>query len=120
MWEIYWLTRLDGMFKLCEVSTTIFIIIIFLLSLGCVTASGEDKEILKKLIKALKLTIAPLIISILGLVFIPSTSEALLIFGLGATIDYLKTNDKVQQLPDKCINALDAWVESLSEEKDKK
>lgn len=31
--------------------------------------------------------------------------------------EHLQDNEKVQQLPDKCVDALDAWVESLSEEK---
>lgn len=37
----------------------------------------------------------------------------LLIYGVGTTLDYLQDNEKVQQLPDKCVDALDAWVESL-------
>lgn len=41
----------------------------------------------------------------------------LLIFGIGGSIDYLKSNDVAKQLPDKCINAIDAWVSSLTTEK---
>lgn len=40
----------------------------------------------------------------------------LLIYGVGTTLDYLQDNEKVQQLPDKCVDALEAWVESLSKE----
>ena len=54
--------------------------------------------------------------TILGIVFIPSEQDMLLIYGVGTTLDYLQDNEKVQQLPDKCVDALDAWVESLSEE----
>lgn len=49
-------------------------------------------------------------------ILIPTTKEALLIFGIGGSIDYLKSNDVAKQLPDKCINALDAWVENLNKE----
>ena len=45
----------------------------------------------------------------------PNTKEAMLIFGIGTTIDYVKQNDTLKQIPDKCINALDAWVDSLTE-----
>ena len=38
----------------------------------------------------------------------------MLIYGVGTTIDYVKQNNTLQQIPDKCINALDAWVESLT------
>ena len=40
----------------------------------------------------------------------------MLIFGVGSTIDYIKSNETIQEIPDKCINALDAWVESLNKE----
>lgn len=36
---------------------------------------------------------------------------------LGGTIDYIKSNETAKQLPDKCIKALDKWVENLNEEK---
>ena len=39
----------------------------------------------------------------------------MLIYGVGTTIDYVKQNNTLQQIPDQCINALDAWVESLTE-----
>ena len=51
--------------------------------------------------------------------FVPSTKEALMIYGIGSTIEYLKSNEKAMQLPDKCINALDAWVEELNKEEKK-
>ena len=34
-------------------------------------------------------------------------------------IDYIKSNDKAKKLPDKCIDALDKYIESLNKEKDK-
>lgn len=58
-----------------------------------------------------------LAISVLGIVIIPTKQDMFLIYGVGTTLDYLQDNEKVQQLPDKCVDALDAWVESLSEEK---
>ena len=47
----------------------------------------------------------------------PTTKEAMLIWGVGTTIDFIQENETVQQLPDKCVNALNAWVDSLNEEK---
>ena len=43
-----------------------------------------------------------------------------MIWGVGGTIDYVKSNDTAKQLPDKCIKALDEWVESMYEEEKKK
>ena len=48
---------------------------------------------------------------------IHSKNEVLLIYGVGGTIDYIKSNDTAKQLPDKCIKALDKRVENLNEEK---
>ena len=46
-------------------------------------------------------------VSVLINLFIPTTNQALLIYGVGGTIDYIKSNDTAKQLPDKCIKALD-------------
>ena len=56
-----------------------------------------------------------LFVSIPLQIFIPNTKEAFLIYGIGTTVDYLKNNEKVTNLPDKCIDALDSWMESLNE-----
>ena len=56
---------------------------------------------------------------IVGLInfFIQTTNEALMVYGIGGTIDYIKSNETAKQLPDKCIKALDKWVDNLNEEK---
>lgn len=38
--------------------------------------------------------------------------------GIGMAIDYIKENDAVKNLPDKCINALEEWVDSIEEDKE--
>lgn len=44
-------------------------------------------------------------------------NDALLIYGVGGTSDYVKSNETAKQLPDKYIKALDKWVDNLNEEK---
>lgn len=63
--------------------------------------------------------IATLVLIVIN-IFIPTKNEALLIYGVGGTIDYIKSNDKAKQLPDKCIIALDKWVENLNEDNNQK
>ena len=49
--------------------------------------------------------------------FTPTTKELYMIYGVGGTIDYLKENPKAQEIPDKCINAIDKWLDmQLKEE----
>ena len=54
---------------------------------------------------------------IISFIFTPTTKEALAIYGIGGTIDYIKQNPTAKQIPDKCINALDKWVDSWGVEK---
>lgn len=53
------------------------------------------------------------IISVLGRVFVPTEKEMTMILGLGQTIDYIQENKTIKELPDKCVEALDAWVDHL-------
>ena len=109
--EIYWITRLDGLSILFGFMFGIPAVLAFISFLSN-HAAGDNINIGWK-----KCRIASFIVGVLGFVFVPSKSDALLIFGVGTTIDYLKSNETIQQLPDKCVDALDAWVESLSEDK---
>jgi hypothetical protein len=76
-----------------------------------------EKKARKNCEKAMKVSIISFIIGLLGVTFIPTTKEALLIYGVGGTIDYLKQNPTAKQLPDKCINALDKWIDDLGIER---
>lgn len=48
--------------------------------------------------------------------FVPTTNEALLIYGVGGMIDYIKSNDTAKQLPNKCVKALDKYLDNLTKE----
>lgn len=114
MREIYWITRLDALNGLLEVfiaiSAIVSIIFAFLYfidkSAGC-----KETPFFKRIVQN---SIPAFIISTLLYVFTPTKEDMFLIYGIGGTIDYIKQNDKAKQLPDKCINALDAWVDSLN------
>ena len=51
-------------------------------------------------------------ITLLLAVFTPNKKELYFIYGVGSTIDYLKSNDTAKQLPDKAIKALDKWLDT--------
>lgn len=108
--EIYWITRLDSLYLLLVIFTIVSGITLFAL---LIIGYCEDLE---KLIKSAKQIAIFLIISAAGLVFCPTQKEMLMILGLGQTIDYIQENETIKELPDKCVEALDAWVESLTKE----
>lgn len=112
MSELYWITRLD------VANTIIFLFLVFSI-IGFVIALSkalehdafESKEpnIYKKCFKAFSISSA---IFVLLCIFIPSERDALLIYGVGGTIEYIKSNETAKQLPDKCIQALDQLIDS--------
>lgn len=59
-------------------------------------------------------------VSVFMNILIPTTNQALLIYGVGGTIDYIKSNDTAKQLPDKCVKALDEYLDNLTKEENQK
>lgn len=132
MSELYWITRLD---ILCDILNVIAIITGMLTGASlvvCIVAKtqGEiaDYESARNENKAIYEIWKPIrnwaavafALSLPLCIFTPRAKDAMLIWGVGSTIDYLKGNSTVQQLPDKCIDALNRWVDSLGAEEEKK
>ena len=127
--EIYWITRLDPINTIATIAVIIGIVLSVLLYAlylgfngqaiydavrGYETKVKENTGYKNTCKNILRYTIPTAIVGSLMLVFIPTTKEALLIYGVGGTIDYVKSNPVAKQIPDKCIIALDKWVDSLS------
>ena len=43
-----------------------------------------------------------------------------MIYCVGGTIDYIKSNKTAKQLHDKCIKALDKYLDNITKEENKK
>ena len=131
--EIYWITRLDA---ICDFLTVIAVVSFVISVVMCAFAihnkfvadecleGGEHYNCHMQRFKIFlnyfkRSIIVALVLSVIN-IFIPTKNEALLIYGVGGTIDYIKSNDTAKQLPDKCIKALDKWVDNLNEEKQDK
>lgn len=56
----------------------------------------------------------------IGSAFLPDKQDLLEIYGIGGTIDYIKRNDKAKELPDKVVDALTRYVDSIEKEKEDK
>ena len=124
MKEIYWIQRLDGLSALFETMLVLSIIALIVLGVALLimwmNAYDEtDCGIIEDTKRRLPLVIISLAVGTLGTIFVPTTNEVLAIFGIGGTVDYIQDNEKLQQLPDKCVEALDLWVESLKEDSEK-
>lgn len=130
--ELYWITRLDAIDTLFTIAMVIGLIAVAIFSIvyyvnngqaiyensrGRESYSEEYRGYANTCLKGLRYSIPITLISLILFVLTPTTKQAMLIYGVGGTIDYLKENPTARQLPDKCIKALDKWVDTLSENK---
>ena len=117
--EIYWITRLDmingwllafGLISGIIMGATAIMYIVF--------KSDNDENSMGIIRSILKPSTRVFFICLPLSILTPTKDEAMLIWGVGSTIDYIQDNETAKQLPDKVVNALDAWVESLSDDKE--
>lgn len=105
-------------FGVCIVALSILAMLFLAFILVTNTLEGYDKPPI--CLKLLKLSAVSTLIGFLMCVFIPSTKSLLIIYGVGGTIDYVKENKDANKIPDKCIKALDKYLDdALKEDKDK-
>lgn len=129
MEEIYWITRFDGicvflgLITILSIITTIIVFFIGLFKRSCASIYPEGSQNWKRYIDTSKTCfyfakryVIVFFVSGFMNIFIPTTNEALLIYGVGGTIDYVKSNKTAKQLPDKYIKALDKLVDNLNKE----
>ena len=131
MEELYWITRLT---YICNFLTAVAVVS-FLISATmaifamCNRFEANDYEEggkyynyymqrFKMFLSYFKRLIFVAIVACLINFFIPTTNEALMIYGIGGTIDYVKSNETAKQLPDKYIKALDKYLDNINKEEE--
>lgn len=121
MEQLYWITRFDGLLMVFDTILICFGVLGGILTLILAIENTDlENRIFDSIVKYLKIFAVTFIITLTVKAFVPSTKEALMIYGVGSTVEYLKSNEKAMQLPDKCIDALDAWVEELNKKERKR
>ena len=116
----YWITRLDSIDSLLTVLAVVACITFFICLIGWGVTFDEDCY--KNFESAYKVRryfkkgffsslIAFTLFSCVN-TFLPSTKDAYIIYGVGGTFDYLKSNEKAKELPDKVIEAANLYVDS--------
>ncbi len=120
MSDLYWLGVLGNLHDCGDVAFILSIIVLLGLGIWTMTFGSEYDEPFKKIKRTFKCSIYAFVFGITISVFIPSTKSLLIIYGVGGTIDYLKENKDANKIPDKCIKALDKYLDdALKEDKDK-
>ena len=120
--HMYWITRLSSIHDaflfvfIIAVIVAVFTGIIVLLS----SNDKDDYACFKQAKKRFITAIVAVVLNGIGLVFVPKTNEALLIYGVGTSIDYVDNNETIKQLPDKAVQALDKYLDSLNKDSENK
>lgn len=119
MSELYWLNVLGNLHELCGFVAVLCIFVLAILGFYvflCSTDGEKPSPIIKKVLKD---SFFVLVFGLFGCLFIPSQKTLFIIYGVGGTIDYLKENKDANKIPDKCIKALDKYLDdALKEDKD--
>lgn len=116
---MYWITRLSSirdafLFILIIAATVAVLTGIIVLSFS--NDDEDDNACFKRIKKCFITAVVSVVLSGIGLVFVPKTNEALLIYGVGTTIDYVD----IKQLPDKAVQALDKYLDSFNKDGENK
>lgn len=134
MWDLYWIQRLGAINTVCipvfivSIIATVALLIAYYCNIteyikyrhiqSFFHDAVEARRCAKICSKFLRISIPVAVISLIGLVFVPTTKEAYMVWGVGGTIDYLKSNETAKKLPDKAVKALDKWADSFLESKE--
>lgn len=121
METMYWIDVIGNISTTATILTVIFAIVavIYLVITAVVISEGADDDDVKFGKKWFKRLGVATIVFLIVSVFTPSTESMCMIYGVGGTIDYIKSNETAKQLPDKVVIALDKYIDSLNEDKEK-
>ena len=115
--EMYWITRCDIILTISWILLALSVVFIMLLIYGRIELLYEDEEDelgVKPFIKKYQKKVIIFALILVGIItFMPSTRDAYIIYGVGGTLDYLQSNPTAKKLPDKCIEALDKFLDSI-------
>ena len=114
MIEIYWLQRLGNIGFCFNVGFWVCIAIAYGIFLWCSFNDFEFHD--KRVIQVCKKFAIVFAFFTAGAIIVPTQHDLMAIYGLGGTIDYIKSNDKAKELPDKVVDALTRYVDSIEKE----
>jgi len=130
MSDLYWITVIGGLKTVFLVSFIVYgALVLFLCMVFLINSEDLFYDYGKRGIAKLKRRYYSRlgkwlvwigIFLLLGTSFTPSKTDMYMIYGVGGVIDYVKGNEEARGIPDKCVKALDKWVESLSDDDEQK
>ena len=120
MTDLYWITRFGAISNVLLAIIILTGIALFLLTMAYISTWVEDDkdDSLKLFGGLMKKAFFVFISALICYVFVPTSKEACIIYGVGGTIDYVRSNNTAKKMPDKVIKALDKYLDEQTKEKD--
>lgn len=120
--KMYWFTRLSAITTalktiliisgILAAAALIFWIVVYLTDPEYMPDGEESKRRFLKIgSKTLCISTIVFAIGLIGRTFTPTTSEALIIYGVGESVEYLQNNKDAVQIPDKALQALNKYLD---------
>ena len=120
--KMYWFTRLTAITTALKTilivsgilagAALIFWVIVYLSDPEYMPDGEESKRSFLKIgSKTLCISTIVFAIGLIGRTFTPTTSEALVIYGVGESVEYLQNNKDAVQIPDKALQALNKYLD---------
>lgn len=120
MSDLYWLGVLGNLHYFSVTLSFFAVFVILAVGFWLLMSYDDGDEPSPSIKKVFMYSIFTFVFGIIMAIFIPSQKNLLIIYGVGGTIDYLKENKDANKIPDKCVKALDKYLDdALTEDKDK-
>lgn len=117
METLYWITVIGKINIIAQVALFVFYVIAFITWICADINKEEDDKTSHTLFKTFRICSVSFIITLLIVLFTPSTQQLYAIYGVGTVIDYAKENKEVQKLPNNAVKALNVWLENINKDK---
>lgn len=120
METIYWITRLDGIFTLfCILMSFSGAAVLAFIFIGSIkSAESNDNSHWKWCKKGIIVSSILFLISLFGYILTPTTKEALVIYGVGGAIDYIKNDSVATNIPHKAFVTIDKFLDEYNNKPD--
>ena len=116
MWEVYLISRLDGIVTASWIIFGVLIVAFIIFTGVYIMMDGErmndaERTTFKHVKTCWKICLGVIIPCFFIGLFVPNKNDALAIMGIGTVVDYVQDNKTLQEMPDKCVKALDLWLD---------
>ncbi len=126
--KMYWLTRLDcinGLFIWLIIVSALTIIIFIIAKPVCISDVYEEEKIkinqlFKKRQWIIKLSVPVLIISVIGITFLPTKNDIIYIYAGGKTMGFIQSDTSINKLPAQTTKIISDYLDKNIKELNQK